>query len=71
MLSSTGLEARQEPAMPDADLDLALAAFEPSPDLARKLETPRPTRRRAGPMSTSTRDADVAEATNRPRKRTR
>lgn len=56
--------------MPDDDIDLALAAFELTADLERKLEQPtrptRPTRHRAGPQSTNTRDADVAEKTNRP-----
>lgn len=59
--------------MPDTDLDLAFTAFELPADLERKLEQPtRPTRHRAGPKSTNTSDADVAEKTNRPdRKRTR
>jgi len=59
--------------MSDLDLDLAFTAFELSADLEQKLEQPtRPTRHRAGPKSTNTRDADVAEKTNRPsRKRTR
>lgn len=55
--------------MSDADLDTAFAAFELPADLERKLEQPtRPTRERAGWKSTNTRDADVAELTNRPRK---
>lgn len=58
--------------MSDADLDLAFTAFELPADLERKLEQPtRPTRHRAGPQSTNRRDADVAELTNRPAKRTR
>lgn len=58
--------------MSDTDLDLALAAFELPAAVERKLEQPvRPTRKRAGWKSTNTRDADIAEATNRPAKRTR
>lgn len=60
--------------MPD-DIEEAFTAFELPPATMQKLAQPtRPTRRRAGPNSTNTRDADVAELTNRqqkPRKETR
>jgi hypothetical protein len=49
-----------------------IPTFELSPATLQKLAEPtRPSRRRAGPRSTNTRDAAVAEATNRPAKKNR
>ncbi len=56
------------------DRDLAFDLFELPAALELRIAAApqdRPSRYRAGPRSTNTRDADVAEATNRPAKRTR